>query len=81
LRRWCVDVGRDASRLKPIAAPLTAKDVAVLALGRLRRAQEGDTYLSSPWTRGSLAMSNPFSRLLATWLLPSTSVQLARKPR
>ncbi len=62
LRQWAFDAGREQVRFVRIAAPLGFRDVGKILVGALRGRGEGDLYLTGPWVRGSLALTNPLLR-------------------
>ncbi len=69
LGQWFFDSGREEPALRRLASRITIKDIAKLMLARLRSQLLADTYLSCPWTRGSVAASPTLVRYLANLLI------------
>src|SRR5207302_1875575 len=54
---WFFDGGREESSLRNVADRMVMKDFAKLMVARLRSQSFADVYLSSPWLRGTIAVS------------------------
>lgn len=69
LRDWVFDAGRDGQHIKKIASPIDVKNFGKLLIYKKSGVSLSQTYLSSPWTQGCLAITSTPVRALSRLLL------------